>query len=395
MARALESDGNTWLREWGIQVPAVVRVSGDLEPNCFAGLGPAPWVVKPDVPMGGKGLKGFVRVCDTESQVATVIDELRGDEFFGDRSVPVLIEEFVEGPEFYASIAIDEHARKPVMRFAAEGGVGFDATKDAAAVELSFATGLLASDVNQLFQGLDLDAATAKNLSLALHRMWRAFCASEATLLEINPFRIRDHDPFAVGIALEFDDNGTEPSAALRPHNLLGREEYRVSQVTDRERSVLKANRELGDSPNVSFIELDGDVSLLISGGGGALLCMDRLHDIGLDVACYIDSSPGADKGKLLALLGAGMAVPDIKAILFGAVVVSLDDVSRMTEVFIEAFTASGLDPEVISVIVRIAGPNEAAAHDMLREHIPAARVFGREATLEDACDAVLEAIKA
>lgn len=392
MVRALESAGMDWLHEWGVEVPRTIRVVGEQNGHSVAEDMPGPWVVKPDIAMGGKGLKGLVRICETEVDLVRACHDLRGDSTLPGQPVPLLIEEFVDGSEFYASIAFDEALRSAVVRLSSDGGVGFDANLDAAAIAVDLGVGLLASDVNQLLRdsGMNSDPQVAKRLSVTLNRMWRAFVASEATLLEVNPFRVRAGLPIAVGIALEFDDNGTENAAALRPKILKGSEHYRTSALTSREQAILDINRQMQGTPAVSFIELEGDISLLVSGGGAALLAMDRLHDIGLNAACYIDSSPGAAAEKLRAMLVAGMTVPNITAVLFGAAVISLDDVSRISHEFIEAYLAAGLDPLSIPVVARVAGPNEAAAHDMFRERMPHAIVMGRESTLEDACDAVL-----
>jgi len=395
MIRSIESSSLPWLSSWGFHTPRFVCVEGGEQlPDVTTDIGEAPWVVKPDTARGGKGQAGLVRICSDRSELAAAVAELRAAEEVGSPA-RLIVQQYVEGTECYASVAFDETVRAPVVRLASAGGVGFDALRDAASAPVDPMLGLLESDVNHLLaaSGIGRGAPHSAATRRMLHHLWRAFSASEATLIEINPFRVDGETLTAVGVALEFDDNADEYTHDLRPLEVVGEERFRLGEVTERERAVFDINRSMSSTPAVSFIELPGEIALLVSGGGGALLCLDQVADLGSSAACYIDSSPGAGPEKLHQMLLSGLGVPHLRGVLFGAVVVSLDDVTRMTEAFIKAVRESGIDTRTIPVVARIAGPNEEEAHRLLREHLPAVRLLGRESTLEDACALVVDLV--
>jgi len=398
MIRSIESSSLPWLSSWGFHTPRFICLTdGQTLPNGLASeLGEGPWVVKPDTARGGKGQAGLVKICATLSELAAAVSELASPSHTAGPSERVIVQEYVDGSECYASVAFDETARAPLMRLAAAGGVGFDALRDAASVPVDPMLGLLESDVNQLLaaSGIGRGSRHGPATRRMLHQLWRAFSTSEATLIEVNPFRVDGETLTAVGVALEFDDHADEYTRSLRPYEMVDEDRFRLGEVTERERAVFEINRRMSSTPAVSFIELPGEIALLISGGGGALLCMDRVTDLGSNAACYVDSSPGAGPEKLHQMLLSGLRVPHLRGVLFGAVVVSLDDVTRMTEAFIRAVRESGFDPQAVPVVARIAGPNEEEAHRLMKEHLPAVRLLGRESTLDDACALIVDLVR-
>lgn len=404
MIRLSESVSMAWLGDLGVAVPRCVhgadcidRSASDTESVTQSlGFGP-PWVVKPDVAVGGKGLRGLVRICSVESELPGVIREMTAvtrDELGSER---LLIEEYIEGVERYISIAMDEEQRAPVLRVSTGGGVGFQADR---AQQVSLQPGAQTPDhvVNQL---LDVAGLTDRRERLAIldlaSRLTTAFMVSEATLLEINPVRWTGDRAVAVGVACEFDADGRSVAWGFRPREPEGTSwsATPVTGSTERERAVAAANAAEAHLPSVSFIEVGkGDVALLVSGGGGSLLCFDYLSERGFRPACYMDSSPGAGVRKRTAALRAGLSVPGIRGALIGSVVVSLADVTESSTALINALEHSGWDPEGLPIVLRLAGPNEEAARSAMRAKAPAVHVVGRDHSLEDCCDLLISLIK-
>lgn len=389
-----------WLSNLGVSVPSLITIPADARSDLATEvldratkLG-SPWVVKPDIAAGGKGNKGYVQVCPTAHGLLEAVRRIseQASEEFG--SSGVVIEEYVEGAEWYISITMDEETRAPVLRLSLEGGVGFD--PEAAASFCVLPAGGLPPD-HRIHGVLDDAGFVDRQMRQAafdiMVRLASAFVVSEATMLELNPVKWTGQKAVAVGVACEFDVDGRPVASAYRPN---ARESHSAmsalkGQPTERELAVAQANAAEPNLPAVSFVEVPGgDVALLVSGGGGSLLCFDYLTDKGFRPACYMDSSPGAGVAKRTAALTAGLSVPGIRGALIGSVVVSLADVSESSAALLKAIAVSGCDPEKIPVLARIAGPNEDAARRALLQGAPAVHVVGRESTLEDCCDLLI-----
>ncbi|WP_328921012.1 MULTISPECIES: ATP-grasp domain-containing protein [unclassified Streptomyces] len=387
MPQATESAAMPWLRRLGVTTPELVvvtdeRILAPHEPT----FGP-PWVVKPDIVGGGKGPAGLVHICRSSDELsAAVAATLRS-------GTPAVVEEYVEGGECCLSIALDEISYGAVLRASVTGGVGFDAHQ-AAAVRVRLSEGLHDHEVVSLLDQADVkDRQLRSALAHALQILWTAFCASEAVLVEVNPFRWDEQRLVAVGVAVEFDPHGRAAARGFRPDVLAepGIAPHRAP--SPREIAVREADAAEPHRPGVAFFELDGDVAYLISGRGAGLVGLDYLYDNGVLPACYLDASPGAGSAKVQALFCSALSVPGIRGALFGAAVLNLVDARELAQEFIQAAAAAGFDAGHVPTVVRLAGPYEAEAREMLKAGLPGALVLDRAASLEDACDLLISAM--
>ena len=388
MARTRESEAMRWLSSIGVPVPEVTVVErADLDHLRLPFE--LPVVAKVDLSLGGKGSRGLVHRAETSDELRRALADLLDREVAGEPVTSVVVEEAVEGAEIYVSVSMDD-VLGPVVRLAGRGGVGFDATS-AASVAPGCLEPLLDHHLQDLVERAGItDRALAARLRHIIEVLWRAFVASEATLLELNPVRWDGSRAVAVGVALEFDDNARPAARAFWPvvedrlRSSVGR------APTPRELAVAAASQAEPDLPAIAFVELKGDVASLVVGGGASLVCFDRLRSLGLWPACFADHSPGAGERKLQAIVEAGLRVPGVRGAVFGAVVISLADCAPYARALVQGVQAVGIDVEQVPIVARLAGPNEEEARKILAE-LPGLHVLGREATIEDACDLLAE----
>lgn len=387
MARATESAAIAWLAARGFTVPRTMLFEAGGSLRSKPPFGP-PWIVKPDVAVGGKGLRGAVRRVDSAEDLPVVTSQVLAATGPTPPGLRAVVEEYVRGDEMYLAFSIDDAARAPMVRFSRSAGIGFDATTAASRV-LRLDDDVIDRRLGELFDEARVDDAVLRGQLAALgDQTWRLFRETEALLLEFNPIRWDGTRAVPVGFACEFDDNARPGARDSWPEVELGAALSRPP--TDRERLVESADRAEPKLPMVRFLELEGDTALLIVGGGAALLSYDYLQNRGARPACYADYSPGAGSNKLKAVVQAGLSMPGIKGAIFGAVVVSLADVVELARGLVDGIHAAGIDPREVPVVARIAGPNEEAAAELMRS-VPGLMVVGRERTLEGACDLLLE----
>jgi succinyl-CoA synthetase beta subunit len=387
MPCATESSAMPWLRALGIATPDLIVVTDEhiLAPHEPA-FGPA-WVVKPDIARTGKGRADLVHICQSRAELSSALAAtVRA-------GTPAVVEEYVEGDECHLSIALDEASRGAVVRASVTGGVGFDA-HHAAAVRVSVSECLHDHQVVTLLDQAGVEDRQLRSaLTLALQILWTAFCAAEAVLVEVSPFRWDGCRLVAVGVAVEFDPHGRAAARGFRPTVLVEAGPALDRAPTPREIAVREADAAEPHRAAVKFFELDGDVAFLITGAGAGLLGLDYLAENGVRPACYLDASPGAGRAKIQALFRAALSVPGIRGAVFGATVLSLVDARELARDFVEAAKAAGFDAGRVPTVVRLAGPYEAEAREMLRAALPGALVRGREVSLEDACDLLISAV--
>ena len=389
MRRTTELQALQWLGTQGIPVPRFVGVTGEPSDSDKLDFGP-PWMLKPDLVGSGKGKAGLVRRCDEAALLLQEVVRLQAD-----TGVPrVVVEEYIEGTECYLSVAMDEHALGPVIRVAGRGGIGFDASsKDVATLTVPVSAVPSPEAVERLLDAAGLQEPALRSAMTNLtNAAWKAFTASEATLLEMNPVRWNGQRACAVGVALEFDTFASPAARRIWPEVAGEAEIFLGRPLTSRERRVLELDAAEPNRASVKFFEIDGDIAFIILGGGASLVCFDYLYGHGLRPACFADYSPGAGLDKLRGLVCAGLSIPGIRGALLGSDVVSLADVFEIARGFREGIEASGQSARRIPMVVRLAGPNEEAAQAHLRE-VEGLRVVGRDKTLEEACDLLIKEI--
>src|SRR6185312_13562700 len=141
-----------------------------------ANIGPC--VVKAQVSAGKRGKAGGIKLAagpDEAKEAARQIFGMRIGDFTVQR---VLVEEQADiAREFYAAVLHDVAARRPLILFSTEGGMDIE---DIAEGKPS------AADITGMLKGLHLGEAE-EQIARILDRMYAAFRARDAELLEINP----------------------------------------------------------------------------------------------------------------------------------------------------------------------------------------------------------------
>ena len=126
----VEADGKALLRASGIAIPESV-LAAETAP-ALAGTGP--WVVKAQVPVGGRGKAGGVVLCKTKAEIDTALKRLIGAQIKGHQVRSCLIEAAVTGAdEYYLSLIVDPANYGVRVMLTREGGVDVEQTSVAAA----------------------------------------------------------------------------------------------------------------------------------------------------------------------------------------------------------------------------------------------------------------------
>ena len=261
----------------GIPVPKAVLITSVAETAAAVETVGLPCVLKCQVLSGGRGKAGLVKLAQTLPEA-----EALSAKYFAE--VPalhaVLVEEAIAvDRELYLAITIDAPSGRAMLMGCAEGGVDIELVaartpEKIVRENVDLGRGLQAFQISDFVYRLGLQGDALKQASKICAALYRAFCAMDAELVEINPLFLTKSGAAVAGDGkLSIDDNAMFRHAAYEK----GRSYY----ASDMEYEAAKEG--------IPYIEFDGDISLMCAGAGLANTVYDLVHYEGGRVANYLE----------------------------------------------------------------------------------------------------------
>jgi succinyl-CoA synthetase beta subunit len=312
--RLAEYDGKALLRRHGLAVPHSVLLQAGEQPPEETAEWPG-YFLKAQVLEGGRGKSGLVRRLEHLSEfrearrlVLATLD---------DADTPLLLEEAVPiAQEIFVAARVDGTGQRFELLLAPEGGENVEqSAKKLARIPIDVTAHGTADEIFPAISGIfphDLAARLARYAA----RLPDIARKEDLQLLEINPLALTKDGGF-----IACDAKIIRDEAADFRHDPA---EFALSRtLAERTMTGLeRAARDLG----FQLVETTGDIVLVTSGAGLAMMMMDLLADHGLRAASFMDNLRGApdetmnERLKIARLLAAR---PNIKAIVFQTVIAS------------------------------------------------------------------------
>jgi succinyl-CoA synthetase beta subunit len=314
-------------------------------------------VVKAQVFVGGRGKAGGVKLADTPEQAEQVAGQILGMQIKGLTVEKVLVAEAITyQKEIYLSAILDRASKQVMMIASAEGGVEIEEvakTNPEAIIKIPAhpTLGLQEYQARELAFAIGLtDGKQARQFSQIATALYRAFIASDASLVEINPLVIRDD-----GTLQALDSKVLLDDSALFRHPEL--EALRdSSDEPEAERIAREAD--------LTFIKLDGNIGCMVNGAGLAMATMDVVKLYGGEPANFLDIGGGAGKEKVKAALQIILADPNVKAVMFNI----FGGITRVDEVARGIIAALEEVPTSVPMVARLTGTNEEEGRRLLAD---------------------------
>jgi succinyl-CoA synthetase beta subunit len=363
-----EYQAKSLLAKFGLPVPMGIPV---LEPDGTAAAAEhiiqatqsQTVVVKAQIHAGGRGKGGGVKVVKGVAAAREAAAKIFGHKLVTHQTGPegrivkrLLIEQGVAiARELYASVLVDRAKSRIVVMASAAGGMEIEevAAKTPEAILLEHvdpAVGLASYQARNLAYALGLQGEVAKNMVPFLLKLYGAFLALDASLVEINPLVVTaDNRVLALDCKMTFDDN------AIDRH----KEVAEMRDLDEEEPSETEAR-----AFDLNFIKLDGSIGCMVNGAGLAMATMDIIKYFGGNPANFLDVGGGASKEKVTAAFKILTADPAVKGIfvnIFGGIM-KCDVIAGGV---IAAVAEIGLR---VPLVVRLAGTNVELGAKMLAE---------------------------
>ena len=293
--------------------------------------------------------------------------------------------------EYYLAFAFD--GRNPSVVASINGGVDIEdlhqsSPKSIVRRTINAAEGLHFWDALELWE----TAKAPGNFLVALARitidLWRAFCRADALTLEINPLALNTAKEFWVVGAMM----GIDPNALFRQPQWLGEASEQGSagrKPTPGELAVAEANR-LFPGGAVRYTELDGEIGLLVGGGGASLLVHDMILARGGRPANHTNSSPGPITEKLKVMLRDILSNPKTRGLLLAYNRLQMARCDTKIEALASALRESNIDPRTFPIVIRLVGPAEQQARELAAE-FAGIEYLPENASLDDAVDLIIK----
>jgi succinyl-CoA synthetase beta subunit len=360
------------LANYGVPVPAGYAAMSVEDAVEAAKKLPGPlWVVKAQIHAGGRGkgkfkelpesAKGGVRLAHSIDEVRAHAAEMLGRTLVTIQTGPagkqvqrLYITDGVDiAKEYYLALLVDRETGRIAVVASTEGGmeiekVAHDTPEKIATITVDPATGLMPHHGREVSAALGLTGDLAKQAGKVLGNLYRAFLATDASQIEINPLAVSDKGELLVLDAkVGFDSN-----ADFRHPDL-----QQLRDLTEEDPMEIEASKY-----GLSYIKLDGSIGCMVNGAGLAMATMDIIKLEGAEPANFLDVGGGANKEKVTAAFKIILSDPAVKGILvniFGGIM--------RCDIIADGIVAAAREVSLnVPLVVRLEGTNVQQGKDIL-----------------------------
>jgi succinyl-CoA synthetase beta subunit len=357
----------------------VVRRGDDVQ-KMYSSLGIKDVVVKAQVLSGKRGKNNGIKFCSSAEEVVQACTELFAMHIRGQFVAAILIEEKLHiAEERYLSITYDTNRKQPLLIYSESGGVDIEDVSEEKITKVPL-------HIRQAELTTEIPFAT---------ELLSCFLEEDARVVEINPLvKTIDGRFVAADAKVALDEDAFyrhKEWEELEPRTMMGR------PPTEREIAVKKIDEGEGYYRGTAgkYIELDGDVAILFSGGGASIANMDALIKAGCTPANYTEYSGNPPREKVYQLAKVVLSKPGLKGLWIAGGVANFTNIGETFHGIVDALDE--LKP-VYPIVVRRAGPFEDEGMRLMKDCAERnklnMRLFGKETSMSATAQVLADLIK-
>jgi succinyl-CoA synthetase beta subunit len=349
----IEADGKALFAEYGISVPDGIVVT-DVMP---ALSGDGPWMVKAQVPVGGRGKAGGVVRCGSQAEVETAVGSMLGSRLKGHAVDACLVEAAAVGQERYLAIMVDAATYGLRVIYSAAGGVEIEQSGVVAGRLCPPHPGAVAEALADLIE--DEPPAWRARVAAIGKALGSLLLEKELALVEINPLFVSESGCVAGDAKVVIDLNA------------VGRQPIIAQMIQARPEIYLDACRKIAEGFDYVELDPDGEIGLVTTGAGLSMMLIDELTARGAKPLNFCDIRTGQMRGspaRLIRVLEWITSRSSLKAVLVN-IFAGITDLGEFAGLLAAAIKAS---PALqVPVVARLVGRNAAEAKRILNEAQP------------------------
>ncbi len=345
--RLLEYQAKELFKEYGIKVPDSISSTDITKGRNDAKKIGYPFVIKAQVPVGGRGKAGGIQKCHNEDEFEIKYPQVLDMTIKGEKTRAILLEKMSEyEKEIYLSLFLNRSKRCYTVISSSEGGVEIESVKNQIIQEVGLDV-VPKKIAENVAEKIGLEKKTIPYFVDILQKLSKLTVEKEAELTEINPLVIlKDGSMLALDGKIMTDDNS----------NFRHKELMKYREQTELEEKAEKSG--------FSLVELDGNIAVVGNGAGLVMSTFDMLADNGGRPACFLDVGGGATEESVYEALTLISKMKNVKAILvnlYGGIVKT----TIVASAFIKAYDNKLID---LPVYARLMGAESDKSKEMLKD---------------------------
>jgi len=354
--KLLEYQAKEVLSSLGIPIPpgVVARTPAEAVAG-FEKLGPV--AVKAQVPVGGRGKAGGIKLAKTADEARKAAEQIIGMDIKGFKVPLVYCEAALEiEREIYVGFTVDRDARANILLLSAKGGIDIEQVAEESPESIARLypnpwRGPMDFELTQLVYDAGL-GELARPLSAIIENLYRAIPELDALTAEINPLVVTKKGEVIAGDAkLEVDEN-----AAWRHKDL----EERYGGVVEGDPYEVEAKKR-----GLTYVSLDGEIGIIGNGAGLCMSTLDLVQRAGGRAANFCDIGGGAKAEVVENALAVILMNPRVKGVLMNV----FGGITRGDEVAKGLVHARDNLKMKLPLVVRLSGTREEEGRKILKQN--------------------------
>lgn len=357
--------------------------------DCSSVVGYKSYVVKVDQAVKGRFKKGLVVLDIKQANIEKTIAKLQAEGYNS-----FIVEPYVKhGDSMERYISLTQDRQGITLSYSAVGGVDIESNRDSV---VSCAINEM-TDWKELAKQTELSAARLKALV-------EVFTKNYFVFLEINPYIVTDGEPTILDCAVEVDDTGMYFTRAWSEDDIRA---AKGARMTAEEATVHILDANSPASFNLSVLNPNGAIFLLLSGGGASVVIADEVYNqgYGKQLANYGEYSGNPNSheayiytAEVMKLLLASDA--NQKVMFIGGAVANFTDIANTFAGVIQAIDEYSvqLAKQKVKIYVRRGGPRQeiglAKMHVALEKYNLLGGVYDPSTSITDALGAALKGLR-
>jgi succinyl-CoA synthetase beta subunit len=276
-------------------------------------------VVKAQVKVGGRGKAGGVKLAESADEARAHAERILGMDIKGHTVHKVMVTTTADiAEEYYFSYLLDRANRTFLCIASVAGGmeieqVAEEAPEKVAKVPVDAVRGVDETLARQIVGIAGFPAEVADQVTGIAVKLWQAFVAEDATLVEVNPLaKTPDGTVLCLDAKVTLDDN----ASFRHPENA----EFEDKSAVDPLEQAAKAK-------DLNYVKLDGQVGIIGNGAGLVMSTLDVVayagEEFGTGPANFLDIGGGASAQVMANGLEIVLSDPSVKSVfvnVFGGI---------------------------------------------------------------------------
>jgi succinyl-CoA synthetase beta subunit len=319
-------------------------------------------VVKAQVKIGGRGKAGGVKLAENAADAKEKAKAILGMDIKGHTVHQVMIAQAAPiAAEYYMAILLDRANRNFLVMASVAGGmeieeVAHKTPEKLARVGIDPNQGVSKAKALEIAKSGQFPVDVQDQVADVLVKLWAAFVAEDATLMEINPL-VKTQDGKVVAL----------DGKVILDENAEFRQPKHESLIDHASTNPLEA---LAKEKNLNYVKLDGEVGIIGNGAGLVMSTLDVVayagEKYGVKPANFLDIGGGASAEVMANGLSIILGDPDVRSVfvnVFGGIT-ACDAVANGIVQALEILGSKATKP----IVVRLDGNNVIEGRKILND---------------------------